>query len=101
MLSVVNSLLVVMRENLVLRLMKSKGEINDKVWLFQSHRFGQMMTDCCVMYLQPYPFLVGRRVEIYNHILGQNIYYHWNDVLHVLLLLRLVFFLNITFEISR
>ena len=68
--SVVNSILVVMREKLVLALMKNKNEINKKVWLFESHRLSKMLCECCIMYLHPYPALVGKKIELYNEILG-------------------------------
>ena len=65
-----------MREKLVLTLMKNNKEINKKMRLLESRRFGKMIADCFVMYLHPYPALVGRRIEVYNEILGQNIFYH-------------------------
>ena len=90
-----------MKEKLALSLMISKGLVNKKVWLLESGRMGKLLRDCIIMFLHPYPGLVGRRIEVYNDILGQIIFYHWNDILHFLVLLRLVFFLDITFEISR
>ena len=101
LLSAVNSVLVIMREKLLLALMKSRGQVNRKVWLLESRRLGSMLCDCCFMFLHPYPALVGKRMEVYNEILGQPIFYHWNDVLHFLVLFRLVYFLDITFQISR
>lgn len=51
--------------------------------------------------LQPYPFLIGIKVEMYNYSIEDLIFYHVNDFLHLLSFFRIMLALARLFNLSN
>lgn len=73
--------LIVMRDIKKLKLEKMEGQAEKSENICSGTRFGKMIFEFVLLFLQPYPFFVNRRHYVYNELVDAKIYYHWNDYL--------------------
>ena len=103
--SVVCCLFVVMRENLKLKMDKSRGRADQEDNLTTTGRIKYVIFECALLMVIPYPFFIGMKKIYYLESIDNEIYYHVNDFFYLLSLLRFVYFsksiLNITIWKSR
>lgn len=89
-----------MRTSITLELAKARREVQRKMTIWSSGYWKTMLSEWLILLIQPYPFFIGHRHTIYNIIIKENIYYHWNDYLQLLSLFRYFYlissFLNFT-----
>lgn len=106
-------IIVVMREKLELQMMIDRGVFNKKSTLKSSGRILFIFKDMAILSLHPYPFFVGKiiiiififvkgyKFYVFNKFVHTNIYYHYNDILHMLSLVRLVYALNSILSMTK
>ena len=58
--------------------------------IMSSGRYKQVLTDCFFILVHPYPFLVGKDVQMYNTIIESDMSYHLNDFLQLFAMIRVV-----------
>ena len=88
-LSCVCTALIIIRERIHLNELKDKGLKNQQATLFSSNLHKKIIKDSAMLFLIPYPFLIGQKFYVFNKYMNADIFYHYNDVMHMLLLVRL------------
>ena len=101
--SIISCLFVVMREKLYLRMSKSRGESEKNDTLGSSGRLYNILIECAILMVHPYPFFVGKKHVLQRNTIGEasgEIYYHINDFFHLFSLFRFLFKLISVLNIS-
>ena len=78
------------REKIQLNLDKKRFKVPPFETFYSSGRIWWIMLDCIIILIHPYPFIVGTGGHLYNSILDRYIFYHYNDFLQMLAMIRLV-----------
>lgn len=98
--SVVCCLFVVMRENFSLKMAKNRGEVEKNDTIATTGKLKYVVLECFIYMLIPYPFFVGiKRIQL-NYVVDQEIYYHFNDYLQLLSIVRLCYVMVNVFHIT-
>ena len=92
--------LIYMRNIKKLKLQKMEGEAEMSESVCSGSRFTSMIFEFILLFMQPYPFLVNKKHYVYNKLVDADIYYNWNDYLHLISLSKFIYlisaFLNTT-----
>ena len=81
---------VIIRDFLRFEYDESLGKVVRESTMWENGRYKMMAANIILMTIQPYPFLVGIRINYYAAIVDETIYYHVNDILQLLSTFRIV-----------
>lgn len=84
-----------------LQLRQLSGNIGIKENVFSSGCWKKYIKTCAIFFIHPYPFLVGNKYFVFNRKIQKEIYYHYNDALSVLSLIKVVFLFKFTLDLTK
>ena len=61
-----------------------KKEINSKAQFLTKRRISKLIIESILIMIHPSPFIVGKFMITFNPIVSSEIYYHYNDPLHLI-----------------
>lgn len=82
----------------ILGVLEGKFPLDATLW--ETTLWKKLVFDWVFFLFQPYPFLIGIRVYVWNPPLQDYIYYHVNDFLHMLSILRVIYVAGRPFNLS-
>jgi len=85
---------ILMREFLYIEIMIERGLMNKNAGLYSSGRWRLILKDWVVMMMQPYPFFLSKKFFCFNKVVQGEIYYYFNDIMGLLAVFRLSYFLS-------
>lgn len=100
-LSIVSSVLVLIRENYQLKLRKLHGFADERQSLFSYELLKRIVLEILILFLHPYPFLVGLKTKVFNRKMKVDIYYNYNDTFSLLSIIKYVYALNSTLQLTE
>lgn len=89
-LSAVTCVFVIIKENIQLNLDKKRSKVPHFDTLFSSERLQNILIECFVILVHPYPFIVGKGVYVYNTQIQSDVYYSINDFLQWFAMIRIL-----------
>lgn len=93
-LELISSAITYLKATLILQQLKCNGLVSRSATLWSVGLFRDMCITWFILLMQPYPFLIGIRVYMYNDILKQEPYYHVNDFLQMMGIFRVILILK-------
>lgn len=84
-----------------LQMKQLSGEIGVNENLITSGLIQVFWRKMIVVFIHPYPFLIGSKFTTYNRKLKKEVYYHLNDILSILCLVRLVYLMKSVLNLTR
>lgn len=98
MLSMFSLPLILLREKFTLAWRKARLEVSMKTPLFTNHVRNKLIIEAIIMFIHPMPFFLNKKISFGAE---DYYYYHLNDFLHVLSLIRFTYFLHQCLSLSR
>lgn len=95
------SILIIAREKYGLKLKKMQGHINERENLISSEAYKTIFQELLITFLHPYPFLLGYKIQFFNRQTNFYIYYHYNDFLSLLLLIKKIYIFNSVLQLTE
>lgn len=93
--TLISWILVCLREKKLLKLHKLEGLVDKTDTLITSKRYKSILIEWVFLSIHPYSLLIGKKRYLFNKELFANIYYHYNDYLNLLSILRNTYILNL------
>jgi hypothetical protein len=85
---------VFIKEILYLEILKERGFLSNTSGLVTSGRIGNALKECLILACHPYPFFIGIKFSFFNEAVQGQTHYNANDLMNVLNLVRLTYFLT-------
>lgn len=93
--TLISWILVCIREKKILELHKLEGLLDKADTLITSKRYKSIVVEWVFLSIHPYTFFIGQKNYLFNREVYANIYYHYNDYLNLMSILKNTYILNL------
>lgn len=77
---------------------KNDGFCEQNETLITSRKYKAILVEWAILAIHPQSFLVGKKMTVFNHVLKKKIFYHLNDYLSLLSILKNAYILKILLQ---
>lgn len=98
--TILSCILVCFRGKLDLDLKKLNQFMGKNETLISSQKYKTIFLEWGILCIHPYSFLVGKKRFIFHEELHTNIYYHYNDILSLMSIIKNIYILGMFLHFS-